>query len=146
VLGGRLTLRARTEDWSEGGRRFTVVAWCLLLAADLVLRFAGFNRLYRMLAWWPTSGTCDDSTRATRCAAICRAVQRARVYYPKYAWCLQAAAACTCLLRICGIRAVTVVGVRRVPFFAHAWVEVDEEIVFNDMARLRELHAVIARC
>lgn len=121
-------------------------AWCLLVAMDIALKTIGFDRFYRMLRWWPTVGTVAPRERAERTEVLCAALQRARIYYPKYAWCLQSAAAGVCFLRLHGIRAEIVIGVRRVPFYAHAWIEVDGEVVHNNRPQLRELHGVIARC
>src|SRR5215213_2080876 len=99
----------------------TLFAWCLLALADVALKLLGFDRFYRMMRAWPTLGTADGAARAARTVRLPAAVNRARTYYFKRAWCLQSAAAAVCLLRLCGVRAELVIGVRKLPFYAHAW-------------------------
>jgi hypothetical protein len=65
--------------------------------------------------------------------------------YLKHARCLQSAAVATCLLRLRGVAADLVIGVRRMPFTAHAWVEVDQTIVMNGRSNTRSLYTVIDR-
>lgn len=72
-------------------------------------------------------------------------VDLACIWYWKEALCLQRSAATACLLKRCGVPAQMVVGVQRMPFKAHAWVEVDGRIV-NDKPYMHELYAVIDRC
>jgi hypothetical protein len=76
---------------------------------------------------------------------ICRAVDIACVCYPRLVLCLQRSAATTCLLRVHGVPAQMVMGVQRLPFKAHAWVEVDGRVV-NDKSYTPELYAVLDRC
>jgi hypothetical protein len=59
--------------------------------------------------------------------------------------CLQRSAATTCLLRSHGVRALLVIGAQRIPFRAHAWVEVDGQVV-NDKPYMHEIYAVLDRC
>jgi hypothetical protein len=68
------------------------------------------------------------------------AVDRATVWYPKKALCLQRSAVTTCLLRSHGIPAHMILGVRPMPFMAHAWVEVDGSVV-NDLPRVKSFYA-----
>ena len=99
-----------------------------------------------MLQAWPTAKPRGSRTVTAQVSRACAAVERARVYYVKRAWCLQSAAAATCFARLVGARAELVIGVRHIPFYAHAWVEVDEHVVMNDRPELHTLYQVIARC
>ena len=123
-----------------------LAAWCLLAFTDLLLRALGFNRLYRIIRRWPTIGTIPANRRATAGHEICASVRRALGYYFRRAWYLQAAAAAVCLLRLRGIRGELVIGVRKLPFYAHAWVDVDGEVVLNAREGLQVLYREIVRC
>jgi hypothetical protein len=119
--------------------------WCMLAGVDLTLRVAGFHRFYRVVERWPLRRPPAAEKRAEVAERTCAAVDRARVYYVKRAWCLQRAAASVCLLRLRGIPAELVIGVRKIPFSAHAWTEVEGEVV-NDPAGLRSMYAEMSRC
>ena len=76
---------------------------------------------------------------------ICDAVLTATCFYWKPVLCLQHAVCVARLLRARGVRAHLVIGYRAVPFFSHAWVEVDGRVV-NDSpgyrSQLQVLHTV----
>ncbi len=76
---------------------------------------------------------------------ICRAVAMACIWYPKQVFCLQRSATATKLLRRHGIPAQMVIGAKRVPLRAHAWVEVDGRVV-NDKAEVQTVYLVMERC
>ncbi len=76
---------------------------------------------------------------------ICYAVNIACIWYPKRALCLQRAATTTCLLRESGFPAQMVVGAQKLPFKAHAWVELCGAVV-NDENHVIETYAVLERC
>lgn len=76
---------------------------------------------------------------------ICRAVDVAGIWYPKPVLCLQRSAAAACLLRQCGIMANMIIGVQPVPFRAHAWVEVEGQVV-NDRPYVRDMYMILDRC
>jgi hypothetical protein len=118
-------------------------AWTLLLLVDVVKTF-GFWRLYRAIGRVPTSRR--RSRKPTVSAVnVCDAIDAASAHYVHRVLCLQSAAAAVCLLRFYGIPAALVIGVRRLPFEAHAWVEVDGEVVLNDRSGLSR-YQTIARC
>lgn len=75
--------------------------------------------------------------------AICDAVVLACCLYWKPVLCLQRSACGVRLLRAHGVPARLVIGYRPMPFFSHAWVEVEGRVV-NDSPvyrqRLRILH------
>jgi hypothetical protein len=73
---------------------------------------------------------------------ICMAVDTACIWYWKEVLCLQRSAAATCLLKRHGVPARMVIGAQQNPFKAHAWVEVDGQVV-NDKSYMREMYAVL---
>jgi hypothetical protein len=76
---------------------------------------------------------------------ICAALNNACVWYPRRAECLQRSAVLTCLLRRYGLPAQMVIGTQKLPFRAHAWVELNGRVV-NDKQDMPQLYAEIARC
>lgn len=120
-------------------------AWGMLAFVDVALKVGGFHRFYRMVEKWPTLRAPSAERRDEVVARTCAAMDRARVYYFKRAWCLQRAAATVCLLRLRGVRAELVIGVRKIPFAAHAWTEV-EQVVVNDQRWVRTTYAEVSRC
>ena len=77
-------------------------------------------------------------------AELCRALDIACIWYWKRVLCLQRSAAATCLLRRHGIAAQLVIGTQQIPFNAHAWVEVDGQVV-TDRSYMREMYVVLER-
>ena len=84
------------------------------------------------------------TTPGTSVADLCRAVDIACIWYWIKVLCLQRCAAATCLLRRHGIPAELVIGTQQVPFNAHAWVEVDGQVV-TDRAYMHEMYVVLDR-
>ena len=78
-------------------------------------------------------------------ADILRAIDLAAVFYFKEVKCLQRSAVTARLLRWHGFPAEMVIGVRQVPFYAHAWVELEGTVV-NDKPYVSQVYAVIERC
>lgn len=68
---------------------------------------------------------------------ICEAVDLAACFYWKTVLCLQRAACTVRLLRAHGADSHLVIGYRPLPFFSHAWVEIDGQVV-NDSPVYRE--------
>ncbi len=62
---------------------------------------------------------------------VCSAVERAAVWYPKQVVCFQRSAVTACLLRLYGLRARMMIGIRPLPLLLHSWVEISDGIV-ND--------------
>jgi transglutaminase superfamily protein len=124
-----------------------ITSWLALAFVHLAVALTGFPRLYRLIGRWPTLGVAAASPDAARRVEdTCAAMTRARTYYFKYTWCLHSAAATVALLRLRGVPAQLVIGVRRIPFRAHAWVEVDRRIVMNNQRNLDVNYRVITRC
>jgi hypothetical protein len=88
---------------------------------------------------------CGLRTGVTPCpsvAELSHALDMACIWYWKRVLCLQRSAAATCLLRRHGIAAQLVIGTQQVPFNAHAWVEVDGQVV-TDRPYMREMYVVL---
>ena len=105
---------------------------------DIILSSRTLETLCSVVRSWPVKPLRPVSDAAV-IGQVSRAVERAAVWYPKRALCLQRSAVTTCLLRQRGIHAHMVVGVRPMPFLAHAWVEV-RGIVVNDFPRVKTFY------
>jgi len=119
--------------------------WKALLALtvfDLLLLGRNFPRLHRIVQSWKVSPR-EPSPNTTR--HVCDAVNRACSWYPKRALCLQRSVVTTCLLRSCGVSAQFVLGAQRLPFKAHAWVEVNGCAV-NELSDVQSNYGVWERC
>ena len=88
--------------------------------------------------------TCGRRFRATQ-ADILRAIDLAAVFYFKEVKCLQRSVVTARLLRRHGFAAEMVIGVQQVPFYAHAWVELEGTVV-NDKPYVAQMYAAIERC
>ncbi len=113
-----------------------------LLAFDLLLWARGFSSMHRTVRLWKV---VKNGHLAADIEAVCQAVNRACVWYPKPVLCLQRSAVTTCLLRGCGVPAQMVIGAQRLPFQAHAWVEVAGHPV-NEKRDVRTIYGVWERC
>jgi len=120
----------------------TIAAFLGLAAVDFLLKLVSFNALYNLVKRWPVN---DKGTGLEATQEIGDAVTRAITWYPKQAMCLQRSAVTTCLLRSRGVPAKLIIGCQKLPFLAHAWVEVDGEVV-NDKRRVQEIHKVLESC
>jgi hypothetical protein len=76
---------------------------------------------------------------------VCDAVNYACIWYPKQVLCLQRSFVMTRLLRRCGVPARLVMGAQKLPFAAHAWVEVDGRPV-NEETDVAAVYAVFDKC
>lgn len=108
-------------------RRETFSAFVGLLAFDLLLKFGGFKRLIRRVEHWPTAS--PPKLDRDICRRVRAMVDRAQMYYPKKAMCLQHSAVVTFLLRRRGVPAEMVLAAQDFPPKAHAWTEVAGEVV-----------------
>ncbi len=119
-------------------RRFMVLAALLGLGVfDLVLSLFSLRALCSCVRSWPNRQSKDPNSELV--GTLCNAVHRACVWYPAKTLCLQRSAVTTCLLRSYGVPAVMKIGVRPMPFLAHAWVEVDNSVV-NDWPRVKQFY------
>lgn len=124
-------------------KRETLIAFISLLAFDLLLKFRGFNSLIKKVEHWPTAE--PRTTDLEACRRVRAMVDRAQMYYPKKAMCLQHSAVVTCLLRRHGVPAEMVLAAQHFPAKAHAWVEVAGTVVNENQSvrtkyfRLRQI-------
>ena len=105
---------------------------------DVILSYRSLETLCSIVRSVPVRPSCLVSD-ATAVAEVSRAIERACIWYPKKVLCLQRSAVTTYLLRRRGIDAHMVVGVRAMPFLAHAWVEVQGRVV-NDFPRVKTFY------
>ncbi len=113
-----------------------------LMAFDSLLLVRNFATLHRIVRNWKLSSRKVPREVAER---VCDAVNHACSWYPKRALCLQRSAVTTCLLRSCGVPAQMVIGAQKLPFKAHAWVEVDGRAV-NERTDVQAIYGVWERC
>src|SRR5436190_24165210 len=93
-----------------------------LFAYDLLNTFCRFEMMYSIVKGWKVcSRRADENT----IEQVCTAVNYACIWYPKQALCLQRSFVTTYLLRKYGVPAHMVLGAQKLPFKAHAWVEVE---------------------
>jgi len=123
-------------------KRETFAAFVGLAAFDLLLKFAGFQSLIRKVERWPTAE--PRTTDREICGHVRAMVDRAQMYYPKKAMCLQHSAVVTCLLRRRGVPAEMVLGAQEFPPKGHAWAEVEGEVV-NDKRSVKNNYLVLRR-
>ncbi len=113
-----------------------------LVAFDLLLLVRNFATLHHIVRNWRVS-VKEAPTDVTN--RVCDAVNHACIWYPKRALCLQRSAVTTCLLRSCGVPAEMVIGAQKLPFKAHAWVEVGRRAV-NERTDVQTIYGVWERC
>ena len=113
-----------------------------LMLLDVYLLRGNFAVLHSKIHRYPVAKTTPNPGTVSR---ICSAVDVACMLYPKQALCLQRSSVATCLLRQHGVNAEMVIGVQKLPFKAHAWVEVNGQVV-NDKPYTSEMYSVLERC
>lgn len=113
-----------------------------LLAYDVLNTICRFDTLYLMVKRWRVDLKAADSPTTE---SVCSAVNYACMWYPKHALCLQRSFVTTYLLRKSGIAAHMVLGAQKLPFKAHAWVEVNGQAV-NERSNVQATYAVWDRC
>jgi hypothetical protein len=116
-----------------------------LIVFDFYLLRGNFAALYRKVEKYPVKRPDKNAAVAGAVDRICSAVNLACMWYPKRSLCLQRSAVTTCLLRSYGVPAQMVIGAQKLPFKAHAWVEVDSQVV-NDKLYTSEIYSVLDRC
>lgn len=119
----------------------TVVAWLAFLVTAVAVRLAGFTRVHRRVRQWRVSPT----RRPPPVEVLRDAIESAARWTIVPVQCLERAAVTTCLFRSFGYDATFVIGVRRTPFYAHAWTELNGAVLTDPVERVREL-AVVERC
>lgn len=114
----------------------------MLFAYDILSLLCRFQTLHSVVKGWKVNGKVTDSDIIDRVAA---AVNYACVWYPKQSLCLQRSFVTTYLLRRRGVPAEMVLGAQKLPFKAHAWVEVASRAV-NERSNVQATYAVWDRC
>jgi hypothetical protein len=114
----------------------------MLLAYDILSALCRFQAIHSMVRGWKVNRRTDASHLIDK---VCVAVNYACVWYPKQALCLQRSFVTTCLLRKRGVAAQMVLGAQKLPFKAHAWVEVDGRAI-NEHSNVQSIYAVWDRC
>ena len=124
-------------------KAYTTAALLMLTTADALLKFGGFGTLHLTVREWKLrrNGASDAEAVAESCATV----DRACVWHPKQKLCLQRSAVATWLLRSLGVPAEMVIGVHKMPFYGHCWVEVDGRVV-NDHKNVQSFFHVLSRC
>lgn len=120
----------------------TVAAFVGVAMINVVLRVGGFRALHYAVKRWPVSSSTASPEAQQE---VCNSVDRATNWYPSQAMCLQRSAITACLLRQYGVLAQFVIGCRKIPFKAHAWVEVEGHVI-NDKRQVQEFYSVLERC
>jgi Transglutaminase-like superfamily len=113
-----------------------------LIAYDALNAACSFRTLHSLLKNCLVSTHVENDDAIER---VCAAVNHACIWYPKRALCLQRAFVTTWLLRKHGVNALMVLGAQRLPFKAHAWVEVDGKAI-NERTNVQATYAVWERC
>jgi hypothetical protein len=113
-----------------------------LATYDLLLLCRDFATLHRVVHNW---GVHRKEVPPDFVNHVCDAVNRACIWYPKQALCLQRSAVTTCLLRSNGVAAQMIIGAQKLPFRSHAWVEVDGRAV-NERIDVQAIYGVWDRC
>lgn len=117
-------------------------AFVLLFVYDVLSVLCHFQTIYSLVRSWKTSPKTDVSGVID---GVCMAVNYACVWYPKHALCLQRSFVTTYLLRQHGVPAEMVLGAQKLPFKAHAWVEVDGRAI-NERSNVQDTYAIWDKC
>jgi len=115
-----------------------------LVAIDTVLHIQGYARLRQSLKSRRCVVEVPTTDMVERAKRIVAAVDRACVYYPRRAMCLQRSAVMTWLMRRSRLPVDMVIGCRHTPFYAHAWVEMDGAVL-NDRQAVKENYPEMER-
>lgn len=114
-----------------------------LFAYDVFSKLCSFEAIHAMVRHW---GVADRNGLAQNTVdRVCDAVNYACIWYPKQVLCLQRSFVTTHLLRKHGVAAHMVLGAQKLPFKAHAWVEVNGQAV-NERSNVQGTYAVWDRC
>ena len=120
-----------------------VQALCALFAYDVICACCRFETIHSMVRRWKVARKNQEAEDALD--RVCSAVNYACIWYPKQALCLQRSFVTTYLLRRHGVDAEMVLGAQKIPFQAHAWVEVNGRAV-NERSDVQATYSVWDRC
>lgn len=99
-----------------------------LVLFALILRLFSLKFLCRCVDVCPVLSRKVDPNTSGK---VCSAVEHATVWYPKQVVCFQRSAVTACLLRLYGLQARMMIGIRPLPLLLHSWVEISDGVV-ND--------------
>lgn len=119
-----------------------IQALFVLFAYDVMSALCRFRTLYSIVKGWKVTGKAAESHTVDE---VCTAVNYACVWYPKQALCLQRSFVTTYLLRKNGVPALMVLGAQKLPFKAHAWVEIEGRAI-NERSNVQLTYTVWDRC
>jgi len=117
-------------------------AYFRLVAHDRFMTKHDLWSLYAAIRSYPTSANDPVGHSAN---TISQALEIACAFYWKPVLCLQRSAVLVKMLRARGFPAHMVIGAQKLPFRAHAWVELNGSIV-NDRMAEREKFLVMEVC
>lgn len=120
----------------------TILAFLTLAAVDIRMNLFGFPTLYRTVKKSPTAKNRTVQTDIV--SRICTAVERAAFYYFRETKCLVRSATITMMLRRFGVAAELIIGCTKLPFLAHAWVEVNGKVI-ADSESVKTTYALVDR-
>lgn len=120
------------------------LAFGTLVVTDFALRVCGFRGLRALSAVSRSVGSLRSQAGIERSLSVSGIVDIAATYYYKHTWCLHRATATSCFLHLHGVDSQVCIGYSRMPFHAHAWVEVGG-VVVKDNPKVQSLYRVIDR-
>lgn len=106
---------------------------------DIMFRRTSFGELCDVAATVPL---LERATSIRDVEPICRAINLASIWYWKPVLCLQRSFVAVRMLRREGVDARLAIGAQRLPFRAHAWVEVNGTVV-NDDPTVQQKYTVL---
>jgi hypothetical protein len=107
-----------------------------LVRYDAIVSLGGVGHILRQLSCQVVS---QKSSAGKLERDICDAVLLATCFHWKPVLCLQRSLCTARLLKKGGVDARVVIGYRSLPFFSHAWVEVDGRVVYGSHAYRMQL-------
>jgi hypothetical protein len=115
-------------------------ALCEITRYDVIASLCGIGCIFRHLRQQRVSHKpCNEELQR----AICDAVLLATCFHWKPVLCLQRSVCTVRLLRKYGVDARLAIGYRPSPFFSHAWVEVDGQVVYGSAAYQKRLRSLL---
>ena len=133
----KLTHSTTRVTWS-----LVIHAYLLLICFDYYLATGDLQGLFSRVRKYRQNRKPPQQLSV---ALVVAAIDLACVFYWKPVLCLQRAAATTSLMRRHAVDAEMVIGAQRMPFRAHAWVEIHNEIV-GERSKLPTSLAILDRC
>jgi len=125
------------------GRQLIFQAFWELVRYDLVRSLFGFRRIHAQMARHSPRRGQGESAGATEIEQrVAKAVSLASCFYWRPVPCLQRSVAAARLLRKNEVPAELVIGFRPIPFFSHAWVEVQGRVVNDSQEYARRLEVL----